>query len=218
MYIDGGIRLDLNLTGPIFLNATLIEPSQPLWKALLPVISTLLGALIGGLQTLVIERSRERRQRAQDVLDNFLGPLESIFKETKTIQQDLLNAFEYTGRLEIPPSELEGRAAKIPSGNPLRDAWKNRIERLHEKNSYAIQLIDRFYSRITLKDFKEECLKFKDHAGAWEDVWRAMQGSTVRGNILIAEIFPTGLETALEAEIIEVTNRANPWRLERLKI
>jgi hypothetical protein len=83
---------------------------------------------------------------------------------------------------------------------------------LHEKNSYAIQLIDRFYNRITRKDFKEECLKFKTHAGAWEDVWKAMQEVRVKPEIdnpLVADRFPSGFETALDAEIIEVTKKAN---------
>jgi len=176
------------------------------------VIKILGSALVGAFFTYVLERRRERRQRARDILDNFLRPFEGILKETHRISNELVG--EELFDLEYAPSELEQHFASLPENDPRKYAWKRRVERLHEKNRQAVGLINRFYGSIVREDFMGACDRFKYHADQWEDVWKAMEGLPVTGDSREwrrAERFPADLATALQAELAEVERRVGSW-------
>ena len=52
-----------NLTYPIILNATLIQPLQPLWKDWLPAIVSVAVVIIGGIITYFVTITIEERKR-----------------------------------------------------------------------------------------------------------------------------------------------------------
>jgi hypothetical protein len=140
-------------------------------------------------------------------------PFEAILKTTQGIFNKLSEDREVK-KLEYNPGEVQRFFASLPNDDDRKHLWKSYIEWLQTENRRAVELIERFYGRIVLEEFKDACDQFLAHAKEWELVWKALPGSgTVPSSLdtrpkLNAPQFPVGLEKALQGELAEVRRRA----------
>lgn len=133
-------------------------------------------------------------------------PFEAILKTTHGIFNKLSEDREVK-KLAYNPGEVQRFFASLPNDDDRKHLWKSYIEWLQTENRRAVALIERFYGRIVLKEFKDACDQFLAHAKEWELVWKALLGSgTVPSSH--APQFPVGLEKALQGELAEVRRRA----------
>lgn len=183
-------------------------------KTWAPILVPLLALLAGtGWIQYFLNRRREKQKQFRDLLEDFLIPFEGILKTTLTIFNKLRDDRELSN-LEYHPGRLQKFFESLPDDDPRKQLWKYHIELLQKENSRAVGLINHFYGRIVLSEFKDACDKFKVHAQEWEVMWEALMGSgTVPASLdtsgtLYAPQFPEGLENALKAELVEVRRRA----------
>lgn len=146
------------------------------------------------------------------MLEEFLVPFEGILKFTRYIFDRLRDA--RLAHLEYHPGTLQEYFSSLAEGDPRKDLWMNYIDLLQKKNGQAVELIERFYGRIVLDEFRDACDKYLQHAEVWQLVWielkgqRAVPAEPGATKILYASPFPDELETALANEIAKVRQLA----------
>jgi hypothetical protein len=96
-----------------------------------------------------------------------LLPFEAILKTTQGIFNKLSEDREVK-KLEYNPGEVQRFFASLPNDDDRKHLWKSYIEWLQTENRRAVELIERFYGRIVLKEFKDACDEFLAHAKEWE--------------------------------------------------
>jgi hypothetical protein len=149
------------------------------------------------------------REDYRTILENFLVPFEGILRFTRVIFDKLRD--DRLAYLEYHPGRLQDFFASLPEGDQRKDLWMKYIELLQKKNRRAVELIEQFYGRIVLDEFRAACDEYLLHAEGWELAWQELKGRTVASatsEVLRASPFPGGLEDALTAEFAEVRHRA----------
>jgi len=181
------------------------------WSSILvPLLGLLAGT--GWLQYYLKSRN-EKRNKHQAFLEGFLFPFESILKLTNSNFEKLRDDRDLA-HLEYDPERLQQYFSALDDSDPRKLLWKARIEWLQKENENAVNLIDRFYGQITLREFKDACDEFKLHAKEWALMWNALSGSGTipeflkMSGALLAPRFPDELERALKAEIVAVKKLA----------
>lgn len=161
-----------------------------------------------------LNHRRSQRERFRTLLEDFLLPLEANLNLTRQI----FDKVHYELEKPLESVELEGNPGPVqefldslPNEDPLKHVSKAHIESLQKENRRCVDLIQRFYGRIVLTEFKGACDQFVLHAKEWEVVWNALIATgPVPGSYSkpTAPDFPKGLEKALHDEIAEVRRRA----------
>jgi hypothetical protein len=178
-----------------------------LLKVWSPILVPLLGLLAGtGWLQYYLKSRSEKQGKYQAYLEGFLIPLEGILKITSSNFLKLQDDRELTS-LEYHPGRLQHFFTSLADDDPRKLLWKSRIEWMQKENKNAVDLIDRYYGKIRLREFMDACDEFKLHAKEWELMWSVLYGSgavpdslNVSG-ALLAPKFPDGLEKALRTEI-----------------
>jgi len=178
-----------------------------------PILVPLLGLLAGtGWLQYYLNQRRSQREKFRTLLEDFLLPFEGTLKITRQnldkIRHDL--APLALVELEGDPRIIQQFLDSLPNEDPRKHVSKARIEWLQAENRRSVDLIERFYGRIVLREFKAACDKFVLHAKEWELVWKALIASgTVPSSFSTryAPKFPDELEEALHNEIAEVRRR-----------
>lgn len=183
-------------------------------KAWSPILVPLLGLLAGtGWLQYYLNHRRTQHEKFRTLLEDFLLPFEATLKTTERIFNKLRDERELSN-LEYHPGRLQQFFASLPDEDPRKHLWKSYIDWLQTENRRAVELIERFYGRIVLREFKDACGEFMVHAKEWEVIWKALIGSgTVPSSLntpgtLMAPHFPIGFEKALQDELAEVRRRA----------
>jgi len=177
------------------------------WAPILISLIALLG--VQGWVMYFLNRYRQKREKYQTLLENFLIPFQDRLVQTRGISKQLVDkpSLGIPPHLEYFPKELEKHFASLPDSDTRKWVWKERIERLHAENHFAIELLDHYGGKIVTPEFRNACEKFRFHANEWEDVWKSKDGQPPsRGNDIPyrANPFPDELEMALKSEIDEV--------------
>ncbi len=153
------------------------------------------------------------REYYLDLLRNFLRPLQGVLHLTQQIfdglrdQQDLL-------ALELRPKHLQAYFAALPDSDPRKYLWALKIEELQEQNRLGGALVEKYYGRIVLDEFREVCDKYRHHVKDWAIVWQHLKDeaplddSSMHLDNLWSPRFPAGMEAALDKEIALVKQRA----------
>lgn len=183
-------------------------------KTWAPILIPLLALLAGGgwLQYYLNNR-RSQRERYRTLLEDFLLPFEATLETTRNIFTKLRDDRELSN-LEYHPGRLQAFFASLPEEDPRKHLWRAYIEWLQAENRRGRELVEKFYGRIVLPEFKRASDEFVAHAKEWEVVWTALVGtanvptSLNTEGTLIAPQFPPGLEPALRNELSEVRRRA----------
>lgn len=177
---------------------------------LIPALSLLAGA--GWLQYFLNQR-RAKRERYRTILEDFLLPFEGVLKTTSEAFAKLRDDRELIN-LEYHPGRLQEFFAKLPDDDQRKRLWKSYIEWLQRENQQGLELLARFYGRITLSEFRTASDKYIAHAKEWKIMWEALSGagalpsSLDSSGTLYAPQFPPELEPALQKELAEVRRRA----------
>ena len=179
-----------------------------------PILIPLLGLLAGtGWLQYYLNQRRATQKDFKTQVEDFLLPLQGTLKVTKRGFDKLRDDRELSN-LEYHPSRLQQSFAALPEEDPRKHLWRAHIESLQAENRRAVDLIQRFYGRILLPDFRQACDEFVIHAKEWDLVWKALiDGGTVPGSLdssgsLFAAQFPKGFETELQNELREVKKHA----------
>jgi hypothetical protein len=184
-------------------------------------LSTVIGAVgtASGWAMYVLEKRRarekealeERRAREKDeraVLDGFLYPLQSILKQNKRSQQDLLKDSKFR-ELEYSVDYIQECFSSLPDTDWRRVGWKHLIEDMLEGNGRALRLIEVNSSKIRRDDFRRSCDEFTVHAKQWSAYWRGAIGNEpvpdeLRGvDKLMTPPFPPLMDEHLRMEITD---------------
>jgi len=183
-------------------------------KTWAPILVPLLGLLAGtGWLQYYLNYRRAEREKYRTLLEDFLLPFEAALKLTQGVFEKLRDDRELSN-LEYHPGRLQQFFATLSDDDPRKHRWKAYIEWLQAENRHSEELIERFYGRIVLGEFKEACDRFVAHAKEWEVMWKALtSGGAIPSSLdesgkLNAPQFPIGLEQALQKELTEVKRRA----------
>lgn len=181
------------------------------WAPIVLGILTLAGGT-GWLQYF-LKKSEAKRERYRTILEDFLRPFKGVLIETHQVFDKLRDERDLQS-MEYHPERLQEHFGALADGDPRKQLWNNYIERLQRENDRALALLDRFYGRIILDEFRIACDKYIEHAKEWKMMWDALSGSgkvpaplAISGTLLAPQ-FPPELEPALQNEIVEVERRA----------
>jgi hypothetical protein len=166
------------------------------------------------------------QEKARQLLETFLDPLDSIFAQTKKIHDELIGAY---ADLEYGPAPLKAYFESLPPTNHLKVSWYRKIQRLHRYNQQAINLIEKYRAHAS-ETFRNATDEFRHHIEDWEDLWKAIEDITVSDTVSSVELgatpatplsyetrirgecraapFPSELDTVLANEIKVVRERA----------
>lgn len=177
---------------------------------LVPILALLAG---GGWLQYLLNRRRAIRERFRTNLEDFLLPFDSILTTTEEIFKGLQSERELES-LEHHPGRLQEYFGALPDDDPRKQWWRTLIHLVQQENGRAVDLVERFIGRIVLDEFRTACDEYLLHAKLWKSTWEALAGSGAipaalnTSGALYARQFPSGLRSALEAEISEVRRQA----------
>lgn len=183
-------------------------------RAWAPILVPIL-VLLGGAGWIQYFRSRRRAQqdRSRTALEEFLRPLERVLKTTASVS-DKLCGDDALKRLEYHPGKLQSYFASLPEADPRKSLFRAYVEWLQAENRRAVELVERFYSRIETQEFREKCDELIPSVKEWEIMWKAATGEGPipvvlnNGGGLAARPYPEGVDKALQAEIAAVKRHA----------
>ena len=185
-----------------------------LLKTWAPVLVPFLGLLAGtGWLQYYLNLRRTTQRDFKTQVEDFLLPLQGVLQVTKHLFDNLRVDREFS-KLEYHPSRLQKSFAALQDDDPRKHLWRAQIEGLHAENKRGVDLIQKFYGRILLPDFRQAWDEFFIHAKEWELMWTALKdGGAVpvfldTSQRLYAPQFPKGFEAALQSELREVKKLA----------
>jgi hypothetical protein len=159
----------------------------------------------GGALARYLDRRASRRKEHQDVLNDFLLPLESILKHNQQVHASLTGDSDLRS-LEYSPELLQRFFAGLPPADARRATWKGLIDGLISDNRRAKLLIQENAGHLP-SDLRQRSMDFLKHADEWAALWQASLGHGAVADAdryagrLSTPAFPAGFDGALAEEI-----------------
>jgi hypothetical protein len=137
--------MDANFTYPIILNATLIQPPQPLWKDWFPAIVSILVVILGGIityyATITIERDKRqyeiKKQVYMDILD---ASVKTVFADRRIheseMKGELMRASDARILTDLSP-QLELLATKLLLCGGAIEVYEFITKKLYNYGTYT---------------------------------------------------------------------------------
>jgi hypothetical protein len=183
-------------------------------KDRIAIVIALLSLVAGsGWGKYWLERRHESRVAEQEVLTEFLEPLEFTLNQNKQVHAALTRD-PLLRRLEGAPDYLQQHFASLPDTSSVKLMWSAMIEGLMDRNRHAVTLIRDNVGHMLRDDFRRACNDFVYHAERWEEMWRAVLADTavpqslVGRDRLLTPAFPESMDVLLAREIEERRHRA----------